>query len=73
MNDFFDSLKDIKKELQKEQNANLSSNSAAKNAAKQNLKSEPKTFSKEEAIAHKEQNLRDEFLAYVKDADIKKC
>ena len=32
MNDFFDSLKDIKKELQKEQNANLSSNSAAKNA-----------------------------------------
>ena len=37
MNDFFDSLKDIKKELQKEQ------------------------------------NLRDEFLAYVKDADIKKC
>ncbi len=26
MNDFFDSLKDIKKELQKEQNANLSSN-----------------------------------------------
>ena len=29
--------------------------------------------SKEEAIAHKEQNLRDEFLAYVKDADIKKC
>ena len=73
MNDFFDSLKDIKKELQKEQNANLSSNLAAKNVAKQNLKPEPKTFSKEEAIAHKEQILRDEFLAYVKDADIKKC
>lgn len=51
----------------------MSSNSAAKNAAKQNLKPELKTFSKEEAIAHKEQNLRDEFLAYVKDADIKKC
>ena len=73
MNDFFDSLKDIKKELQKEQNANLSSNSAAKNASKQNLKPEPKTFSKEEAIARKEQNLQGEFLAYVKDADIKKC
>jgi len=73
MNDFFDSLKDIKKELQKEQNANLSSNLAAKNAAKQNLKPEPKTFSKEEAIAYKEQNLQGEFLAYVKDADIKKC
>lgn len=72
MNDFFDSLKDIKKELQKEQNANLSSNSAAKNAAK-NLKPESKAFSKEEAIAHKEQNLQGEFLAYVKDADIKKC
>ena len=73
MNDFFDSLKDIKKELQKEQNANLSSNSADKNASKQNLKPEPKIFSKEEAIACKEQNLQGEFLAYVKDADIKKC
>ena len=50
MNDFFDSLKEIKKELTKEQGV-------AKKPQK-----EAASHTKEEAILHKEQKLRDEFL-----------
>lgn len=60
MNDFFDSLKEIKKELTKEQGV-------AKKPQKEVI---PHT--KEEAILHKEQKLRDEFLAYTKDSNIRK-
>ena len=57
MNDFFDSLKDIKKELEKEQKI------APKNcdaSSKQNL------------IARKQERLKAEFLDYVKNSDIRK-
>lgn len=60
MNDFFDSLKDIKKEMIKELGAE----------PKKEVKKH--TVSKEEAIAHKEQTLRDEFMKYVKNSDIRK-
>ncbi|MDO5046178.1 hypothetical protein [Campylobacter sp.] len=60
MNDFFESLKDIKKEMIKEQGV----------APKKEVKKQ--AISKEEAIAHKEQMLRDEFMKYIKDSDIKK-
>lgn len=60
MNDFFDSLKEIKKELAKEQGV-------AKKPQKEAV-----TYTKEEAILHKEQKLRDEFLAYTKDSNIRK-
>ena len=60
MNDFFDSLKEIKKELAKEQGV-------AKKPQKEVI---PHT--KEEAILHKQQKLRDEFLAYTKDSNIRK-
>lgn len=55
MNDFFQSLNEIKKEMIKEQKA-----------------SEKKVISKDETIALKEKKLRDEFLAYIKNSDIKK-
>ncbi|MDL0089738.1 hypothetical protein [Campylobacter gastrosuis] len=55
MNDFFESLKEIKKEMTKVQKA-----------------PEKKPISKDEAIALKEKKLRDEFLAYIKNSDIKK-
>ncbi|WP_103637148.1 hypothetical protein [Campylobacter concisus] len=60
MNDFFDSLKEIKKELTREQGV-------AKKPQK-----EAASHTKEEAILHKEQKLRDEFLAYTKDSNIRK-
>ncbi|QKG29368.1 hypothetical protein [Campylobacter sp. RM16187] len=60
MNDFFDSLKDIKKEMIKELGE----------TPKKEVKKQ--AISKEEAIAHKEEVLREEFLKYVKDSDIKK-
>ncbi|WP_103638015.1 hypothetical protein [Campylobacter concisus] len=60
MNDFFDSLKEIKKELTKEQGV-------AKKSQKEAV-----SHSKEEAILYKEQKLRDEFLAYTKDSNIRK-
>lgn len=60
MNDFLDSLKEIKKELTKEQGA-------AKKPQKEAI-----SHTKEEAILHKEQKLRDEFLAYTKDSNIRK-
>lgn len=63
MNDFFDSLKDIKKEMLKDQT------SAAKKEVKKQVS---KPISKEEAIAHKERELREEFLKYVKNSDIRK-
>ena len=60
MNDFFDSLKEIKKELAKEQGV-------AKKPRKEVI-----SHTKEEEILHKEQKLRDEFLAYTKDSNIRK-
>ncbi|WP_462110943.1 hypothetical protein [Campylobacter concisus] len=60
MNDFLDSLKEIKKELTKEQGA-------AKKPQKEAI-----SHTKEEAILHKEQKLRDEFLTYTKDSNIRK-
>ena len=60
MNDFFDKLKEIKKELTKEQGV-------AKKPQKEAI-----SHTKEEAILHKEQKLRDEFLAYTKDSNIRK-
>lgn len=59
MNDFFDSLKEIKKELVKEQGGAQ--------------KTTPNTQKiKENAIAHKEERLKNEFLAYIKGSDIRK-
>ncbi|MGP1484785.1 MAG: hypothetical protein ACTTJC_01590 [Campylobacter sp.] len=59
MNDFLDSLKDIKKEMVKELGAEK--------------KSAPKPqITKEEAVAHKEQKLRNEFLNYTKNHNINK-
>ena len=60
MNDFFDSLKEIKKELTKEQ------------GEIKKTQKEAASHTKEEAILHKEQKLRDEFLAYTKDSNIRK-
>ncbi|MBN7288506.1 MULTISPECIES: hypothetical protein [Campylobacter] len=60
MNDFFDSLKEIKKELAKEQN--LTPKTAKQNQA----------HTKEEAIKHKQDRLKDEFLVYIKNSDIRK-
>ena len=60
MNDFFDSLKEIKKELTKEQ------------GVAKKPKKEVASHTKEEAILHKEKKLRDEFLAYTKDSNIRK-
>lgn len=60
MNNFFDSLKEIKKELTKEQGV-------VKKPQKEAI-----SHTKEEAILHKEQKLRDEFLAYTKDSNIRK-
>ena len=60
MNDFFDSLKEIKKELTKEQGV-------AKKPQKEAI-----SHTKEDAILHKEQKLRDEFLTYTKDSNIRK-
>ncbi|MBR8463922.1 hypothetical protein KDD93_04945 [Campylobacter sp. faydin G-24] len=62
MNDFFDSLKEIKKELTKEQNTK-NTKQKSQNAT---------TFSKEDAIAQKQERLKDEFLSYIKDSDIRK-
>ncbi|AQW80925.1 hypothetical protein CPIN17260_0612 [Campylobacter pinnipediorum subsp. pinnipediorum] len=55
MNNFFDSLKEIKKDMVKEQKS-----------------AQPKTITKEDVIAKKEKKLRDDFLAYIKDCNIKK-
>ncbi|MCD8213134.1 MAG: hypothetical protein LUC34_03640 [Campylobacter sp.] len=60
MNDFFDSLKEIKKELSKEQNS----------AQKTNKQTQ--IHSKEDVIAHKQDRLKEEFLAYIKQSDIRK-
>lgn len=57
MNDFFDSLKDIKKELEKEQKIAPKTGDAL---SKQNL------------IARKQERLKAEFLDYVKNSDIRK-
>jgi hypothetical protein len=57
MNDFFDSLKDIKKELEKEQKIAPKTGDAS---SKQNL------------IARKQERLKAEFLDYVKNSDIRK-
>lgn len=62
MNDFFDSLKEIKKELVKEQGGEKK---PAKTATKEIL-------SKEEIIAQKEQQLALEFLNYIKHSDVRK-
>lgn len=66
MNDFFDSLKDIKKEMVK--NHTIKTQNLQKNDKKQ----EKTTFSKEDVVAYKEQKLQDEFLAYIKNSDIRK-
>ena len=57
MNDFFDSLKDIKRELEKEQKTAPKNDDAS---SKQNL------------IARKQERLKAEFLDYVKNSDIRK-
>ncbi|WP_103589814.1 hypothetical protein [Campylobacter concisus] len=60
MNDFFDSLKEIKKELTKEQ-------TNAKKPQKEAI-----YYTKEEAILHKENKLKNEFAEYIKGQDIRK-
>ena len=60
MNDFFDSLKEIKKELTKEQGE-------AKKTQKEAV-----SYKKEEAISYKENKLKNEFAEYIKGQDIKK-
>jgi hypothetical protein len=60
MNDFFDSLKEIKKELTKEQT----------NAEKP--QKEAISYTKEEIILHKENKLKNEFAEYIKGQDIRK-
>lgn len=60
MNDFFDSLKEIKKELTKEQ-------TNTKKPQKEAI-----SCTKEEAILHKENKLKNEFVEYIKGQDIRK-
>lgn len=57
MNDFFDSLKEIKKELVKEQSESQKTQNT-------------KEINKENAIANKQERLKKEFLDYVKNSDI---
>ncbi|MCR4941872.1 MAG: hypothetical protein K5978_03670 [Campylobacter sp.] len=64
MNDFFESLKDIKKEMIKEQGNNVPEK-------KQTVKAKT-ALSKDEIIANKKAQLQDEFLNYTKYADIRK-
>ena len=84
MNDFFDSLKEIKKELTKEQGVAKKPQKEAISHTKEEailhkeqgvakkLQKEVASHTKEEAILHKEQKLRDEFLTYTKDSNIRK-
>ncbi|OUT19200.1 hypothetical protein [Campylobacter concisus] len=60
MNDFFDSLKEIKKELTKEQ------------GGAKKIQKEAVSHTKEEAISYKENKLKDEFAEYIKGQDIRK-
>ena len=60
MNDFFDSLKEIKKELTKEQ------------GGAKKIQQEAVSHTKEEAISYKENKLKDEFAEYIKGQDIRK-
>ncbi len=60
MNDFFDSLKEIKKELTKEQ------------GEIKKTQKEVVSHTKEEAILHKENKLKNEFAEYIKGQDIRK-
>ena len=60
MNDFFDSLKEIKKELTKEQ------------GEIKKTQKEAVSHTKEEAISHKENKLKNEFAEYIKGQDIRK-
>ena len=60
MNDFFDSLKEIKKELTKEQ------------GEIKKTQKEAVSHTKEEAILYKENKLKNEFADYIKGQDIRK-
>ncbi|WP_103588242.1 hypothetical protein [Campylobacter concisus] len=60
MNDFFDSLKEIKKELTKEQ------------GEVKKTQKEAVSHTKEEAISYKENKLKNEFAEYIKGQDIRK-
>ncbi|CAD7287068.1 hypothetical protein [Campylobacter suis] len=62
MNDFFDSLKEIKKELVKEQG----------DEKKPTKPTQKDSISKEEVVAKKEQQLAQEFLSYIKHSDVRK-
>ena len=60
MNDFFDSLKEIKKELTKEQ------------GEIKKTQKEAVSHTNEEAILYKENKLKNEFAEYIKGQDIRK-
>ena len=68
MNDFFDSLKDIKSQMIKDQKAT----SKPKKVASNPNKDEFKEIFKDESLQDKETRLKDEFSEFVKHANVKK-
>lgn len=77
MNDFFDSLKDIKKELEKDKKPKKTKSQAIKLENFDISEDEKAEFASEfdlqkESITSREKRLQNEFLAYIKGENIKK-
>ncbi|EAH7653858.1 hypothetical protein EJ651_00625 [Campylobacter coli] len=74
--DFFDSLKSIKKEMQthsKEQKSSKNSNKDMNHFNKETKIQPQETLDKEmQEVFLKQEKLQDEFLEFIKNADIKK-
>lgn len=72
MNDFFDSLKDIKSQMVKEQKTTQNV-AKPKKATKQNPnRDEFKDIFKDESLLDKETRLKDEFSEFIKHANVRK-
>lgn len=67
--DFIESLKDIKKQMQEQKSQNKSKNLTQEKKQKDKAGGEKDDL---EAIFLKEEKLRDEFSAFIKECDIKK-
>ncbi len=77
MNDFFDSLKDIKKELEKDKRPKKTKSQVTKLANFDISEDEKAEFTSEfdlqkESISSREKRLQNEFLTYIKGENIKK-
>ncbi|NLY03553.1 MAG: hypothetical protein GXZ15_01730 [Campylobacter sp.] len=72
MNDFFDDLKEIKKDMLKS-SKKVESKSCLDENSKDNDSSFKEVFDlSKESVEAREKRLKDEFLEYTKDADIKR-